>query len=64
MFRKARAQGALVGYVHAYGGETDPLEKGLTHARTFPVDAALGTVDTLEWSSAQLGHPACLAPQL
>ena len=52
MFRKARAQGALVGYVHAYSGETDPLEKDLTHARTFPVDAALGTVDTLEWSSA------------
>ena len=51
MFRKARAQGALVGYVHAYSGETDPLERGLTHARTFPVDAALGTVDTLEWSS-------------
>jgi hypothetical protein len=52
MFRKARAQGALVGYVHAYSGETDPLERDLGVAKGFPVDLALGVVDTLEWSAA------------
>ncbi len=57
LFLKARDQEALVGYVHSYSGETDPLEKDLSHAKTFPVDAALGTVDTLEWSSAS---PAAL----
>jgi TolB protein len=52
MFRKATAQGAVVGYVHAFSGETDPLEAGLGVAKGFPVDAALGTVHALEWSSA------------
>jgi hypothetical protein len=52
MFRKARAQGALVGYVHAYSGETDPLERDLGVAKAFPVDLALGVVDTIEWSAA------------
>jgi hypothetical protein len=50
MFRKARAQGAIGGYVHPFG-ESDPLESGLG-AKHFPVDAALGTVDCLEWSNA------------
>ena len=52
MFRKARAQGAVVGYVHAFSGEADPLEGGLGVARGFPVDAALGTIHTMEWSVA------------
>ncbi|MEK7405932.1 MAG: CehA/McbA family metallohydrolase [Acidobacteriota bacterium] len=52
MFRKAKAQGAVTGYVHAFGGERDPLEGGLGVAKAFPVDAALGTVDALEWSQA------------
>ncbi len=52
MFRKARSQEAVVGYVHSYGGETDPLQEDLGQAKAFPVDAALGTVDTLEWSAA------------
>ena len=52
MFRKARAQGAVTGYVHAFGGEGDPLEGSLGGAKGFPVDAALGTIDAVEWSSS------------
>ncbi len=52
MFRKARAQGALNGYVHAFSGERDPLDGDLGVAKGFPVDAALGTVECLEWSAA------------
>jgi len=52
MFRKARKQGAWVGYVHAYGGEQDPLEGSLGGAKGAMVDAALGTTDAVEWSNA------------
>jgi hypothetical protein len=52
VFRKARAQGAAVGYVHAFRGETDPLETDLGGAKGFPVDAALGTIHAMEWSAA------------
>jgi len=52
MLRKARAQGALTGYVHAFSGDRDPLETSLGVGKSFPVDAALGTVHTLEWSAA------------
>src|SRR5688572_21650088 len=52
MFRKARAQGASVGYVHAYAGERDPLATDLGGAKGAIVDAALGTVDAIEWSAA------------
>ncbi len=52
MFRKARAQGASVGYVHAYAGERDPLETDLGGAKGAIVDAALGTTDAIEWSAA------------
>lgn len=52
MFRKAKAQGAYVGYVHAYGGERDPLESGLGGAKGAMVDAALGTIDAIEWAAA------------
>jgi TolB protein len=52
MFRKARAQGAYVGYVHAYGGERDPLEGDLGGAKGAIVDAALETTDAIEWSAA------------
>ena len=52
MFRKAKAQGAYVGYVHAYGGERDPLEADLGGAKGAIVDAALGTIDAIEWSAA------------
>jgi hypothetical protein len=51
MFRRARAQGAVVGYVHAFSGEADPLNSTLGVGRSFPVDAALGTIDTMEWST-------------
>src|SRR5262249_27273965 len=50
------AQGALTGYVHPYSGDHDPLDASLGEAKGFPVDAALGAVDCLEWSSA--GHAA------
>jgi Tol biopolymer transport system component len=52
MFRKARKQGATVGYVHAFGGEGDPLEGDLGGAKGYMVDAALGTTDGVEWSDA------------
>jgi hypothetical protein len=55
MFRKARAQGATVGYVHAFGGERDPLESELGGAKGYMVDAALGTTDGVEWSGAGRG---------
>jgi hypothetical protein len=50
MLRKARAQGALTAYLHPYSGDKDPLETDLGHAKAMPVDAALGTVDCLEWT--------------
>jgi hypothetical protein len=52
MFRKAKAQGATVGYVHAFGGESDPLEGDLGGAKGYIVDAALGTTDAVEWSDS------------
>lgn len=52
MLRKAQAQGATVGYVHAFPGENDPLERGLGGGKGFIVDAALGTTDAVEWSDA------------
>ena len=52
MFRKAKRQGATVGYVHAFGGEGDPLEGNLGGAKGLMVDAALGTTDAVEWSGA------------
>lgn len=52
MFRKAKAQGATVGYVHAFGGERDPLTGDLGGAKGFMVDAALGTTDAVEWSGS------------
>jgi hypothetical protein len=55
MFRKAKAQGAITGYVHAFGSESDPLRGGLGGAKAFPIDVALGTVDCLEWSTSTHG---------
>jgi hypothetical protein len=56
LFRKARAQGAATGYVHAFGGESDPLGgKGIGGAKGYAVDVALGTIDAVEWSSASRG---------
>ncbi|MEO7650399.1 MAG: CehA/McbA family metallohydrolase, partial [Bryobacteraceae bacterium] len=56
LFRKARAQGAATGYVHAFGGESDPLSgKGVGGAKGYAVDVALGMIDALEWSSASRG---------
>ncbi len=52
MFRKAQAQGAVTGYVHPFSSEGDPLETGLGVAKGFPVDAALGTAECLEWSGS------------
>jgi TolB protein len=59
MFRKAKAQGATVGYVHAFGsqsadrsGGNDPLASDLGGAKGFVVDAALQTTDAVEWSAS------------
>ena len=58
MLRKAKAQGATVGYVHAFFGDKDPLGEGLALARGYIVDAALGTTDAVEWSDAGSYPPA------
>ncbi len=50
MLRKAKAQGATVGYVHPFSGERDPLDGSLGNGKGFMVDAVLGTTDALEWS--------------
>jgi TolB protein len=55
MFRKAIAQGAAVGYVHAFGGDRDPLQGSLGGGKGFPVDAALGTTHAIEWSGSSRG---------
>jgi hypothetical protein len=56
LFRKARAQGAATGYVHAFGGESDPLAgSGVGGAKGYAVDVALGLIDCLEWSAASRG---------
>jgi hypothetical protein len=59
MFRKAKAQGATVGYVHAFGSQSadrsggdDPLDADLGGAKGFIVDAALRTTDAVEWSNS------------
>jgi len=52
MFRKAIAQGAATGYVHAFGGNSDPLRGNLGGGKGFAVDAALGTIHAVEWSAA------------
>ncbi len=52
MFRKAKAQGAVVGYAHSFGGSGDPLRSSLGGGKGFAVDLALGTVDALEWASS------------
>ena len=46
MFRLARAQGALGGYVHPWSGP--PERSGYAVARGFPVDLALGVTEYLE----------------
>ncbi len=56
MFRKAKAQGAVTGYVHPWTGDGDPLESNLGVAKAFPVDLALGTVDAYEWSASSRGQ--------
>ncbi|MCP5112014.1 MAG: CehA/McbA family metallohydrolase, partial [bacterium] len=56
MFRKAKAQGAVTGYVHPWSGDGDPLESGLGGGKGFPVDVALGATDAYEWSSASRGQ--------
>ena len=52
MFLKAKAQGAVTGYVHPFLGENDPLLGNLGGGKGFIVDAALETADALEWSDA------------
>lgn len=53
MFRKAKRQGATVGYVHAFQGpDRDPLAGDLGGGKGLIVDAALGTTDAVEWSNS------------
>lgn len=55
IFRKAKTQGAVTGYVHPFG-DGDPLGSTISGAKGVPVDAALGTLDALEWSGAVRGQ--------
>jgi hypothetical protein len=56
MFRKARTQGAVNGYVHPWPRDTDPLDSDLGVGKGFPVDLALGLVDAYEWSNSSRGQ--------
>ena len=60
MLRKAKAQGATVGYVHSFFSG-DPLEGDLGGAKGFIVDAALAAADAVEWSTPQDGWPPLYA---
>ena len=60
MLRKAKAQGATVGYVHSFY-DGDPLEGDLGGAKGFMVDAALAAADAVEWSTPQDGWPPLYA---
>jgi hypothetical protein len=51
MFRLARRQGAVGGYVHPFNGPGDPAGRGYARARGLPIDVALGVVDYLELMS-------------
>ena len=53
MLLKAKAQGAVTGYVHPFNGSGDPLESGLGGGKGFLVDAVLAAADALEWSTAE-----------
>jgi TolB protein len=55
VLRDMRARGGITSYVHAFSGEGDPMQAGLGIGKAFPVDAALGLVDTLEWAAASRG---------
>jgi hypothetical protein len=44
----ARAQGALVGYVHPFDSDPDPADTARPLTNEFPVDLALGKVDYYE----------------
>jgi TolB protein len=55
MFRRARSQGAVNGYVHAFSGDRDPLEGNLGVAKGFGVDAVLSVFECLEWSGSNRG---------
>jgi hypothetical protein len=52
IFRRARTQGATVGYDHSFGGDNDPLLGNLGQAAGLMVDAALGTADFVTWNNA------------
>jgi Tol biopolymer transport system component len=56
MFRKAKEQGAVTGYVHPWPNDTDPLDTNLGVGKAFPVDLALGVVDAYEWSNSSRGQ--------
>jgi TolB protein len=56
VLRKAKAQGAVTGYVHPWAEDTDPIDFKLGVGKGFPVDLALGTVDAYEWSNASRGQ--------
>jgi TolB protein len=64
MFRLARQQGAIGGYVHPWSN--DPLKTGYGVARGFPVDLALGVTEYLEvltsaahaWPTTEVWHRA------
>ncbi|MCP4713013.1 MAG: CehA/McbA family metallohydrolase, partial [Planctomycetes bacterium] len=64
IFRLAKQQGALGGYVHPFPGSSDPLRGSLGGAKGFPVDLALGVLDYHEivswvsWAGYNVWHHA------
>ena len=59
MFRKAKAQGAVTGYVHPWPGDRGSDRSGLGVGKGFPVDLALGVVDAYEWSNRAAASCRC-----
>jgi len=55
VLRAAKARGAVTSYVHAFSGETDPMQAGLGPGKAFAVDAALGPADAW-WAGVERGH--------
>jgi len=64
IFKFAKQQGALGGYVHPFSGGRDPVKGSLGGAKGFPVDLALGVLDYHEivswvsWAGYLVWHHA------
>jgi len=56
ILERARKDGAITAYVHAFSGEADPMSaQALGLGKALIPDAALGLVDAIEWAAAGRG---------